>query len=69
MICFWNLVDKVELPGRTLMSVPGYSDKIEFGVLTSFAYKVDDNSGDEVSVFIIFFFNTGVQVKLVPWRV
>ena len=33
-------VDKVELPGRTMMSVPGYKEKIEFGVIISFAYKV-----------------------------
>lgn len=42
-------VDKVELPGRTLMSVPGYGDKIEFGVLISFAYKID-NSEEEIVV-------------------
>lgn len=35
-------VDKVELPGRTLLAVPGYKEKIEFGVIVSFAYKVDD---------------------------
>ena len=29
------------------MSVPGYKDKIEFGVIISFAYKVLDS--DEVS--------------------
>ena len=34
-------VDKVELLGRTLLSVPGYSKKIEFGVLVSFAYPVE----------------------------
>jgi valyl-tRNA synthetase len=33
-------VEKVELAGRTLLSVPGYQDKIEFGVLVSFAYQV-----------------------------
>ena len=33
-------VDKVEVPGRTLMAVPGYKDKVEFGVIISFAYKV-----------------------------
>lgn len=33
-------VDKVELPGRTLLSVPGYEEKVEFGVLVNFAYKV-----------------------------
>ena len=33
-------MDKVELPGRTLLSVPGYKEKIEFGVIISFAYKI-----------------------------
>lgn len=33
-------VDKKELTGRTLLSVPGYKEKVEFGVLISFAYKV-----------------------------
>ncbi|XP_069705537.1 valine--tRNA ligase isoform X1 [Periplaneta americana] len=42
-------VDKIELAGRTLMSIPGYEDKVEFGVLVSFAYKVED-SDDEVVV-------------------
>lgn len=34
-------VDKKELSGRTLLPVPGYAEKVEFGVLLSFAYKVD----------------------------
>ena len=33
-------MDKVELPGRTMLSVPGYKDKVEFGVIISFAYKI-----------------------------
>lgn len=33
-------MDKKELTGRTLLSVPGYKEKVEFGVLVSFAYKV-----------------------------
>ncbi|CAH0546633.1 unnamed protein product [Brassicogethes aeneus] len=33
-------VDKVELPGRTFLSVPGYDEKVEFGVLVHFAYQV-----------------------------
>lgn len=33
-------MDKVELQGRTLMAVPGYDKKIEFGALISFAYPV-----------------------------
>lgn len=42
-------VDKVELSGRTLLSVPGHKDKVEFGVLISFAYKVED-SDEEIVV-------------------
>ena len=42
-------VDKIELPGKTLMSVPGYKDKVEFGVIISFAYKVE-NSDEEIVV-------------------
>ncbi|PFX27275.1 valine--tRNA ligase-like [Stylophora pistillata] len=34
-------VDKKELPGRTLLPVPGYENKIEFGVLVHFAYPVE----------------------------
>ena len=41
--CFFLLwqVDKVELTGRTLRNVPGYTDKVEFGVLVFFAYPVE----------------------------
>ncbi|KAG8552851.1 hypothetical protein GDO81_003110 [Engystomops pustulosus] len=42
-------VDKKELTGRTLLPVPGYKEGVEFGVLVSFAYKVQD-SGEEVVV-------------------
>ncbi|CAB1456282.1 unnamed protein product [Pleuronectes platessa] len=42
-------VDKKELTGRTLLPVPGYTEKVEFGVLVSFAYKVD-GSDEEVIV-------------------
>jgi len=42
-------VDKIELPGKTLMSVPGYKDKVEFGVIISFAYKVE-GSDEEIVV-------------------
>jgi len=34
-------VDKKELEGRTLLPVPGYDEKVEFGVIVSFAYPVD----------------------------
>ncbi|XP_043252604.1 valine--tRNA ligase isoform X2 [Colletes gigas] len=36
-------VDKVELTGRTLLSIPGYQEKVEFGVLVLFAYEVIDS--------------------------
>ncbi|GAB1864380.1 Valine--tRNA ligase [Camponotus japonicus] len=36
-------VDKVELSGRTLLSIPGYEKKIEFGVLVFFAYQLFDS--------------------------
>lgn len=42
-------VDKVECPGRTFFSIPGYEEKVEFGVLVSFAYKVED-TGEEIVV-------------------
>uniref|UniRef100_A0A8R1XQ43 valine--tRNA ligase n=1 Tax=Onchocerca volvulus TaxID=6282 RepID=A0A8R1XQ43_ONCVO len=42
-------VDKMELSGRTLLSVPGYLKKIEFGVLISFAYQIE-NSDEELVV-------------------
>ncbi|CAG2161729.1 unnamed protein product [Oppiella nova] len=42
-------VDKVELTGRTFLSVPGYDQKVEFGVLHKFAYKVD-GSDEEIVV-------------------
>ncbi|KAG4070243.1 hypothetical protein HA402_003933 [Bradysia odoriphaga] len=34
-------VDKIEIPGRTFLSIPGYDEKVEFGVLVTFAYKVE----------------------------
>lgn len=42
-------VDKLELTGRTLLAVPGYNEKVEFGVLVSFAYPVE-NSNEEIIV-------------------
>lgn len=36
-------VDKKELAGRTLLPVPGYENKVEFGVLVHFAYPVEDS--------------------------
>ena len=49
-------VDKVPLKGKTYLSIPGYADKIQFGTLTSFAYKVvqsadsDVETGEEIVV-------------------
>lgn len=34
-------VDNKTITGRSLLSIPGYSEKVEFGVLTSFSYQVD----------------------------
>ncbi|XP_020671012.3 valine--tRNA ligase [Pogona vitticeps] len=41
-------VDKKELTGRTLLPVPGYKEKVEFGVLVSFAYKIEGSDEDVV---------------------
>ncbi|CAO1627316.1 unnamed protein product [Parajaminaea phylloscopi] len=46
-------VDQKELKGRTLMNVPGYdaSEKIEFGVIVSFSYKIKDSqSGEKITI-------------------
>lgn len=42
-------VDKVEIPGRTFLAIPGYTDKVEFGVLISFAYEVE-GTGEKIVV-------------------
>ncbi|VVC90862.1 unnamed protein product [Leptidea sinapis] len=41
-------VDKVELTGRTMLSIPGYDNKVEFGVLVHFAYKAEDSDSEVV---------------------
>lgn len=41
-------VDKVEIPGRTFLSIPGYQDKVEFGVLVTFSYQVEDTNEEIV---------------------
>ena len=38
-----------ELTGPTKIKVPGYKDPIEFGVIHSFAYKIE-GSDDEIIV-------------------
>jgi valyl-tRNA synthetase len=42
-ICLFIQVDKKEISGRTLLPVPGYDDKVEFGVLVHFAYPLEDS--------------------------
>ena len=42
-------VNKIELNGRTFLSVPNYDQKVEFGVLHNFAYKIE-GSDDEIVV-------------------
>ncbi|KAI0086782.1 tRNA synthetases class I-domain-containing protein [Irpex rosettiformis] len=44
-------VDQKQLEGRTLLSVPGYDpkEKFEFGVITSFAYPIE-NSDEKIIV-------------------
>lgn len=34
-------IDSKELEGRTLLGVPGYERKVEFGVMTHFKYEID----------------------------
>ncbi|CAM9022289.1 unnamed protein product [Wickerhamomyces anomalus] len=58
-------VDNKEIKGRTLLSVPGYDEKVEFGVLTSFAYPVE-NSDEKIVVATTrpetLFGDTGIAV-------
>lgn len=42
-------VDSKELEGRTMLDVPGYEKKIEFGVITYFQYEVE-GSNEKVEV-------------------
>jgi valyl-tRNA synthetase len=41
-------VEKLELTGRTLLSVPNHDEKVPFGVLTSFAYQLKDSEEELV---------------------
>lgn len=41
-------VDYVDIKERTLLKVPGYESPVEFGVLTSFAYPLDEGLGEIV---------------------
>ena len=49
-------VESVPVSGRTYIEVPGYDNKIPFGVMSSFAYCVDGSGNyDYLSdIFIIF---------------
>lgn len=40
-------VDKLNVTERTSISIPGYPEKVEFGVLSSIAYPVDDPDPNE----------------------
>ncbi|KAK1155281.1 valine--tRNA ligase, mitochondrial isoform X1 [Acipenser oxyrinchus oxyrinchus] len=42
-------VDSVQLSGQTLLSVPGYQEKIPFGTMVTFAYPLEGEEG-EISV-------------------
>lgn len=58
-------VDNKDIPGKTLLAVPGYDQKVEFGVLTSYSYQVD-GSDERVTVATTrpetLFGDTGVAV-------
>jgi valyl-tRNA synthetase len=41
-------VDYIDVPKRTLLSVPGYAGLVEFGVITSFAYPLEGGAGEIV---------------------
>lgn len=48
----WGLVllqvEHIELKERTLLKVPNHKDPVEFGVLTSFAYPLEEDLGEIV---------------------
>lgn len=58
-------VDNKTVPGRTALAVPGYDEKIEFGVLTLFSYRVV-GSDEKITVATTrpetIFGDTGVAV-------
>ncbi|XP_070702289.1 valine--tRNA ligase, mitochondrial isoform X2 [Pempheris klunzingeri] len=39
-------VDSKELCGKTMLSVPGYENKVEFGTMLTFAYPVEGHDGE-----------------------
>lgn len=58
-------VESTEIEGRTLLKVPGYDEPVEFGVLTHFAYPVE-NSDEKLVVATTrpetLFGDTGIAV-------
>lgn len=40
-LCICYQVDSKELSGQTMLSVPGYENKVEFGTMLTFAYRVE----------------------------
>lgn len=60
-------VENKTVPGHTLLSIPGYDEKVEFGVLTHFAYPVVDSPTNEKLIVATtrpetIFGDTGVAV-------
>lgn len=60
-------VENKDIKGRTEISIPGYDEKVEFGVITSFAYPVVDSETNEKLVVATtrpetIFGDTGVAV-------
>jgi valyl-tRNA synthetase len=41
-------VENVSVDGRTRRAVPGYDSPVEFGVMSSFAYPLENGSGEIV---------------------
>uniref|UniRef100_A0A667XSK3 Valine--tRNA ligase, mitochondrial n=1 Tax=Myripristis murdjan TaxID=586833 RepID=A0A667XSK3_9TELE len=39
-------VESKELFGQTMLSVPGYQEKVEFGTMVTFAYPIDGHDGE-----------------------
>ncbi|XP_076610498.1 valine--tRNA ligase, mitochondrial isoform X2 [Chaetodon auriga] len=45
--CFtMDPVDSKELSGQTMLSVPGYENKVEFGTMFTFAYPIEGHNGE-----------------------
>ena len=43
-------VDSVAVEGRTELAIPGYDDKVTFGVMDSLAYRLDGVGSEEIVV-------------------